>query len=168
MPSFSIALSGLQADSVALNTIGNNLVNLNTTGFKKQTTTFENLFYQQIGESGANEAIQVGVGTKVSGTATSYNQGSLTTTSNSTDMAISGSGFFVVEQGGVQSLTRAGNFQLASDGTLQTVNGEEVMGYAAVNGVVSGSGALVPIQLPIGTIESAQATGNVSITANLD
>ena len=71
MPSFSIAMSGLQADSVALDTIGNNLANLNTTAFKKQTTTFEDLFYQQIGTSGANDALQVGVGTKVSGTSTS-------------------------------------------------------------------------------------------------
>ena len=52
MGNFSIALSGLQADSVALNTIGNDLANLNTTAFKGQSTSFEDLFYQQIGESG--------------------------------------------------------------------------------------------------------------------
>src|ERR1700712_74010 len=108
MPNFFIPLTGLQADTVALNTIGNNLANLNTTAFKKQTTTFENLFYQQIGTSGANDALQVGVGTKVSGTATSYLQGTLANTGNATDMALSGDGFFVVQQNGVQSLTRAG------------------------------------------------------------
>src|SRR5580700_9857623 len=117
MGSFSIALTGLQADSVALNTIGNNLANLNTTAYKGQSTTFEDLFYQQIGASGSGDAIQVGVGTKVSGTATSFQQGSLSTsTGNSTDMALDGNGFFVVQQGGVQSLTRAGNFQLDSQG----------------------------------------------------
>src|SRR5580698_10032225 len=67
MGNFSIALSGLEADSVALNTIGNNLANLNTTAYKGQTTSFEDLFYQQIGESGSGDAIQVGAGTKVSG-----------------------------------------------------------------------------------------------------
>ncbi len=51
MGNFSVALSGLQAESVALNTIGNNLANLNTTAYKGQVTSFENLFYQQIGES---------------------------------------------------------------------------------------------------------------------
>jgi flagellar hook protein FlgE len=93
MPSFSSALSGLQADSTALNTIGNNLANLNTTSFKKQTTSFEDLFYQQIGTTGSNEAIQVGVGTKVAGTSTNFLQGGLETTGNSTDMALSGDGF---------------------------------------------------------------------------
>ncbi len=168
MGSFSIALTGLQADSVELNTVGNNLANLNTTAFKKQSTTFEDLFYQQIGTSGSNNALQVGVGTKVSGTATSYGQGSLSTTGNATDMALSGDGFFVVQQGGVQSLTRAGNFQLSSQGTLTTVDGAQVMGYPAVNGVVSGNTTLSPLTLPVGSTESAKATQSFSITANLN
>ncbi len=168
MGSFSIALTGLQADSVELNTVGNNLANLNTTAFKKQSTTFEDLFYQQIGTSGSNNALQVGVGTKVSGTATSYGQGSLSTTGNATDMALSGDGFFVVQQGGVQSLTRAGNFQLSSQGTLTTVDGAQVLGYPAVNGVVSGNTTLSPLTLPVGSTESAKATQSFSITANLN
>ena len=119
MGNFSIALSGLQADSVALNTIGNNLANLNTTAYKGQTTSFEDLFYQQIGESGSGDAIQVGAGTKVSGTSTDFTEGTILpdSNSNSADMALAGNGFFVVQQGGVQSLTRAGNFQLNSNGT---------------------------------------------------
>lgn len=168
MPSFSIALTGLQADTVALNTVGNNLANLNTTAFKKQSTSFEDLFYQQIGTSGSNNAIQIGVGTKVSSTATSYTQGSLSTTGNSTDMALSGDGFFVVQQGGVQSLTRAGNFQLDSTGNLTTVDGAQVMGYGAVNGVVSTNGSLAALKLPIGTTQAAVATQNVRLTANLN
>jgi flagellar hook protein FlgE len=168
MPSFSIALSGLQANSVALNTIGNNLANLNTTSFKKQTTTFEDLFYQRIGTSGANEALQVGVGTKVSGTATNYTQGSLSSTGNASDMSLSGDGFFVVQSNGVQSLTRAGNFHLDSFGKLETVNGERVMGYGLVNGVATGNTALGALQLPIGQTESAKPTQNFSITANLN
>jgi flagellar hook protein FlgE len=168
MPSFSIAMSGLQADSVALDTIGNNLANLNTTAFKKQNTTFEDLFYQQVGTSGANDPLQVGVGTKVSGTSTSFLQGTLSNTGNATDMALSGNGFFVVQQGGVQSLTRAGNFQMDQYGNLETVSGEQVMGYGAVNGVVTGNGTLGALQLPVGQTEAAQATQNFSITANLN
>ncbi len=168
MGSFSTALSGLSADSVALNTIGNNLANLNTTAFKKQTTHFEDLFYQQIGENGANDALQVGVGTKVSSTSTSYLQGSINPTGNSTDMAISGDGFFVVQQNGVQSLTRAGGFQLDSSGNLITTEGESVMGYKAVNGVISGSSSLAPLTLPTGSTEAAKATQNFSLTANLN
>ncbi len=136
MGNFSIALSGLQADSVELNTIGNNLANLNTTAYKGQTTSFEDLFYQQIGESGSGDAIQVGAGTKVSGTSTDFTEGTILPDSNanSADMALAGNGFFVVEQGGVQSLTRAGNFQLSSSGNLITQDGQQVMGYAQSTG----------------------------------
>jgi fagellar hook-basal body proteins len=168
MGSFSTALSGLAADSVALNTIGNNLANLNTTAFKKQTTNFEDLFYQQIGENGANDALQVGVGTKVASTSTSYLQGSVDPTGDTKDMALSGDGFFVVQQNGVQSLTRAGDFQLNSNGNLITTEGENVMGYSAVNGVISGSSSLAPLTLPTGATESAKATQNFSLTANLN
>jgi flagellar hook protein FlgE len=168
MASFSIALSGLQADSVALNTIGNNLANLNTTAFKKQGTTFEDLFYQQIGTSGSNNPLQVGVGTRVSGTTTNFLQGTLLPTGNSTDMALSGDGFFVVQQSGVQTLTRAGNFQLSQQGNLTTVDGAQVMGYPVQNGAVNVNAGLAPLVVPVGTTEAAQATQNFSITANLN
>jgi flagellar hook protein FlgE len=168
MGSFSTALSGLQANTVALNTIGNNLANLNTTAFKKQGTTFEDLFYQQIGTSGSNNPLQVGVGTRVSGTATTFLQGSILPTGSSTDVALNGDGFFVVQQGGVQSLTRAGNFQLSQTGSLTTVDGEQVMGYGTSNGAVNLNGGLVPLAIPVGTTEAAQATQAFSITANLN
>jgi flagellar hook protein FlgE len=170
MGNFSIALSGLQANSVALNTIGNNLANLNTTAFKGQTTAFEDLFYQQIGQSGSGDAIQLGAGTKVSGTSTNFTEGTILpdSTSNSADMALAGNGFFVVQQGGVQSLTRAGNFQLSSSGNLITQDGQQVMGYPAVNGVVNQNSSLAPIAIPVGLNEGAQATQNFSITANLN
>ena len=170
MGNFSIALSGLQANSVALNTIGNNLANLNTTAFKGQTTAFEDLFYQQIGQSGSGDAIQLGAGTRVSGTSTNFTEGTILpdSTSNSADMALAGNGFFVVQQGGVQSLTRAGNFQLSSNGNLITQDGQQVMGYAAVNGVVNQNSSLSPITIPVGLNEGAQATQNFSITTNLN
>jgi flagellar hook protein FlgE len=170
MGNFSIALSGLEADSVALNTIGNNLANLNTTAYKGQTTSFEDLFYQQIGQSGSGDAIQVGAGTKVSGTSTDFSGGTLLPDSNAnpTDMALSGSGFFLVNQNGVQSLTRAGNFQISSNGSLITQDGQQVMGYPAANGVVNQNGALQPIVIPVGATEGAQATQNISVTSNLN
>lgn len=168
MGNFSIALSGLQADTVALNTIGNNLANLNTTAYKGQSTSFEDLFYQQIGESGSGDAIQTGAGVKVSGTSTDFTAGTLSPTTDSADMALAGNGFFVVQQDGVQSLTQAGNFQLSSNGNLTTVDGEQVMGYEAVNGVVNQSAGLKPITIPVGANEAAQATGNISVTANLN
>lgn len=168
MPNFSIALTGLQADTVALNTIGNNLSNLNTTAFKSQTTTFSDLFYQNIGASGSGDPLQVGVGTRVSGTATDFSQGSLTTTQSSTDMALSGNGFFMVEQGGSTALTRAGNFQLDNSGNLITADGANVMGYGVQNGAVNLNGGLIPLQLPVTVNEPAQSTQNVAMSTSLD
>jgi flagellar hook protein FlgE len=168
MPSFSIALTGLEANSVALDTIGNNLANLNTTAFKGQTTSFSDLFYQNIGSTGSGDALQVGLGTQVSGTNTDFSQGSLSTTTNSTDMALNGSGFFVVDQGGLEQLTRSGNFQLDQSGNLQTTTGAGVMGYAAANGVVNTNTPLTTLQIPVDATQAAQATQNFGITANLD
>jgi flagellar hook protein FlgE len=168
MPSFSIALTGLEANSVALNTIGNNLANLNTTAFKEQTTSFSSLFYQNIGNTGSGNALQVGLGTQVAGTDTNFSQGSLSTTTNSTDMALNGSGFFVLDSGGLQQLTRAGNFQLDQSGNLITATGDGVMGYAAANGVVNTNTPLTTLQVPVDATQAAQETGNFGITANLD
>jgi flagellar hook protein FlgE len=67
MPSFSIPLSGLDTSSTDLSVIANNLANLNTVGFKGQSASFQDLFYQQIGTSGDGSATQVGVGASVSG-----------------------------------------------------------------------------------------------------
>ena len=168
MPLFSIPLTGLQADSTALNTIGNNLANLNTTAFKKQTASFEDLFYQQIGSTGSGEALQIGAGVRVSDTSSSFLQGSLSTTSNATDMALNGDGFFVVQHGNVQSLTRAGNFQLDKAGNLITTDGQSVMGFAAINGTVNASGSLTPLTIPISGTGLAKATSTFSVDANLN
>jgi flagellar hook protein FlgE len=168
MPSFSIPLTGLEANSVALDTIGNNLANLNTTSFKDQTTSFSDLFYQNIGNTGSGDALQVGLGTQVAGTTTDFSQGSLSTTTNSTDMALNGSGFFVVDSSGQQQLTRAGNFQLDQSGNLITTTGAGVMGYAAANGVVNTNTPLTTLQIPVDATQAAQATQNFGISANLD
>jgi flagellar hook protein FlgE len=168
MPSFSIALTGLEANSVALNSIGNNLANLNTTAFKDQTTTFSDLFYQNIGTTGSGDAIQEGLGTQVSGTSTDFTQGALSPTTSSTDMSLNGDGFFVVNQGGLQELTRAGNFQLDQSGNLITSTGDGVMGYAATNGVVNSNTPLTTLQVPVAATQSAQATTSFGLTGNLD
>jgi flagellar hook protein FlgE len=170
MGNFSIALSGLEADTTALNTIGNNLANLNTTAYKGQTTSFEDLFHQQLGESGAGDPIQVGSGTKVGSTSTDFSEGTLLpdANGNTSDMALDGNGFFIVEQNGQQSLTRAGNFTVGNTGSLTTQDGQFVLGYPAVNGTVNTNTNPQPITLPVGATEGAQATQNFSVTANLN
>lgn len=168
MPSFSIALTGLEADSVALNTIGNNLANLNTTAFKTQTATFSDLLYQNIGTSGASTPLQVGVGTRIGNIETDFSQGSLSTTSDAAKMAINGAGFFVVSKGGVQSLTRNGDFQLDNLGNLITSTGEQVMGYPAVDGAINMNTSVTGINIPTGETQQASATSSFSMTGVLN
>ncbi len=168
MGNFSIALSGLQSSTTALNTIGNNLANIDTTAYKDMRTTFEDLFYQQIGSTGSGDLLQVGAGTRVNGTATDFTQGTSLPTNKSTDMSLNGNGFFVVDSHGSQELTRAGDFQLSLTGKLTTSNGANVLGYPAKNGVPDQNASLGPIILPVGATQPAHATSNISITANLD
>lgn len=93
MASFFIPLTGLESDSTALNTIANDLANMNTTAFKAETTNFSDLFYQQIGSTGAGNPIQVGAGVQVASNELNFSQGSINSSGNATDVALNGSGF---------------------------------------------------------------------------
>ncbi len=169
MASFSIPLTGLQADSTALNTIANDLSNMNTTGFKAASTNFADLFYQQIGTTGSGDPIQVGAGVQVATNEIDFTQGSINSTGNDTDVALNGSGFFVASNGsGGYEYTRAGDFTMNSDGALVTSNGLSVMGYPAVDGVVNTNAPLTAISIPVGAVQEPQATTTLNMTANLD
>ncbi len=168
MSSFSIPLTGLEASSTALNTIANNLSNMNTTAFKSQDVTFSDLFYQQIGSNGAGDPLQVGAGTQVGSTETDFSQGSISETGNATDVALNGNGFFVVQNGGQTEYTRDGDFTLSATGALTTQSGQQVMGYPVVDGAVDTNAPLTAIQIPVGQVEQPAATSTMSITANLD
>jgi flagellar hook protein FlgE len=170
MPSFSIPLSGLQAESTALNTIANNLANMNTTAYKAQSVNFGDLFYQQIGSSGSGNPVQVGTGSQVSSISTNFTTGSPTSTGNASDVALQGDGFFVVKSanGNATQYTRNGTFGLTSTGGLVTQSGLQVMGYPANSGVVDTTAALVPLIIPKGQVQQPQATANISVTGNLN
>ena len=168
MASFSIPLTGLNADSTALNTIANNLSNMSTTGFKAETVNFADLFYQQVGSAGSGDPIQTGSGTQVASTTTDFSDGTPNSTQVDTDVALQGNGFFVVSDGMSQYLTRAGDFSIASNGNLTTANGLNVMGYPAANGVVNTDSPLSPINIPESALLPPQATKNFTMTANLN
>jgi flagellar hook protein FlgE len=169
MPSFYIPLSGLDADSTALNTIANNLSNMSTTGFKTQTTNFSDLMYQQIGSNGSGDEIQVGTGVQVASNSTDFTGGSIASTDVSTNAAIDGTGFFVLDNKGSQLYTRDGDFQTSSTGTLESSNGLAVMGYSATDGVVNTSGGLTDLAIPTtGTVMAPSATTSLGLTQNLD
>lgn len=167
MPSFATALTGLESNNTALNTIANNLANMSTVGYKDQTDQFSTLFYQQLSD-GVNGGVQVGVGTQIAQTETDFSDGGISSTTQSTDLALQGNGFFVIDDAGQQELTRAGDFVLSKSGALQTTSGASVMGYPGVNGSISVASGLQPIALPLGETLAANPTSTMNIQANLD
>lgn len=168
MASFYIPLTGLTSDSTALNTIANDLANMNTTAFKSQSVNFSDLFYQQIGSTGSGDPIQRGSGTQIAAIRTDFTSGAANSTGVDTDVALQGNGFFIVGEGDSQYLTRAGSFSTDSTGNLITSNGLSVMGYPAKNGVVNTNAPLTPINIPKSQVQPPQATTSFGMQATLD
>jgi len=168
MASFYIPLTGLNADSTALNTIANNLSNMNTTGYKSHSVNFSDLFYQQVGEAGSGDPIQRGSGTQVCSIETDFSNGSPNTTNVDTNVALQGNGFFVVGTGNNTLLTRDGDFSLDLNGNLITSSGLNVMGFPATKGVVNTNAPLAPVHIPVGEVEPPSATSTFGMTATLD
>jgi flagellar hook protein FlgE len=164
---FNTALSGLNANSSAIDIVGNNLANLNTTGYKADTVEFQDLMSQQLGTSAADG--QVGLGVGAANSVKQFTQGSITQTTGSFDAAIQGNGFFVIEGANQQLLyTRAGNFTLDPTGHLQTATGENVQGWNAVAGAVNSNSTVSDIVVPLNGVTPATATANMSATVNLN
>jgi len=165
--SFSTALSALDATSTAIDVVANNLANLNTTGYKDSTVSFQDLVTESTGAGLAQTQVGFGVAPPV--TTAQFTQGSLETAGGTLDSAIQGQGFFVIESAtGAQQYTRDGTFQLAADGTLQTENGADVQGYSVTNGVVNTNQAIGNIVIQQGQIRQPVATQNISVSMNLD
>jgi flagellar hook protein FlgE len=165
MSSFSIALSGLNADSAALDVVGNNLANLNTTGYKDSTVSFYDLLQQSV----AGGSTQIGGGVSAPQTERIFTQGSITDTGGNYDAAIDGNGFFVVQDPSGNTLyTRAGNFQLDANGNLVTATGQYVQGWTAQNGVLDTSGAIGNITIPSNALQTPSATQNMQLSINLN
>jgi len=169
MSSFSIPLSGLDATQQALNIISNNLANLNTTGFKDQTANFQDLFYQNFGTTGSGNPIQVGAGSRIGSISANFTNGSLLNTGVPSDVAITGNGFFIVQDpNGTVQFTRSGDFTENSQGQLVTPEGQTVLGYPAVNGVVNRSATLAPIQVGQSAISPPVASTTMQQQTNLN
>lgn len=168
MGSFSTSLSGIEAASQDLAVISNNLANLDTTAYKDQEANFQDFFYQMLGTDGAGEPTQIGAGSIIESVISAFTQGTINSTGVPTDMAIQGNGFFMEDNGGTTLYTRAGNFSLDANGDLVASDGGFVLGYPAVNGVISPSQTLAPLQISSGQISQPNATTNVELTMNLD
>lgn len=172
-------VSGLTAAQDLLDVVGNNLANLNTTGFKTQTPLFSDLLYQTLSPASASSKgngtnpIQVGYGAMTSTIDTNFTQGALTTTGNPLDVAIQGQGFFLANNGTQNLYTRAGAFNIDAAGYLV----DPATGYMIQRvGAVGQASATSPgfqtagnsnIQIPMGTGIPAKETANVTLTGNL-
>lgn len=166
---FSTPLSGLNASSAALKTVSNNLSNMNTDGYKSESTNFSDLFYQNYGTSGGGDPIQAGLGVQVAGSTQDFSNGVLASTGVSSNMALNGPGFFVTQTPtGAQTFTRNGDFTTNRAGQLTTLAGSLVMGYPAVAGVVSSNATLQAINVGSGATSAASPTANFSVNTNLD
>ena len=168
MGAFSIPLSGLTASSESLNVIANNLANLNTDGYKNESLSFADVFNQMQGLSGNGDPIQLGSGVQVAGQTSNFSNGSVDSTGVASNMALQGNGLFVVENNNQVSYTRAGDFTVNSKGQLCTPQGQLVMGYPAVDGVVSTSTALAPITVNQANNIPAVATSSFQMDTNLN
>ncbi len=177
MRSMFSGVSGIRAHQIRMDVIGNNLANVNTTGYKFSRVTFKDMLNQTVrggtapatgGTGGVNPA-QVGLGVLIAGIDNIHSQGNLQSTGKDTDMAVQGSGFFVMSNGTTTAYSRDGAFDLNANGVLiNPANGYRVQGWQASNGSVDSSGPVGDITIPIGSRMVAQATSNVYLVGNLD
>ena len=174
-------VSALKATQKGMDTIGNNIANVDTTGYKSSSITFADQLSDTIksstgasSTSGGTNGQQIGLGVKVGSIDVNTGQGSLNSTGENTDLAIQGNGYFMLSDGnGHVTYTRDGHFAIDSNGNLvAATNGKRVLGWQA-----DGSGkydATVPVSsqsalaVPIGSLTSARATTSLRLTGNID
>lgn len=160
---FNTALSGIKASADALSVTGNNIANSDTTGFKQSRIEFGDLYSTNVVGAGSNNTI--GAGVNVNNIAQAFSAGNISYTSNNLDIAVDGTGFFVVNLSDTQTYTRAGDFKLDAEGNLVTNDGGFVQGYNAVEGIVGGN--LENLRVPTDRIPP-QATEEMSLQINID
>lgn len=164
---FYHALSGLNAASQSLDVIGHNIANSSTTGFKSSRTEFAEAVASAVGSSSGSSS---GIGVTTANVTQKFTQGTVSPTGRNLDVAINGSGFFVVKQSdGSSAYTRSGNFQVDKSGNLLSATGDQIMGYTLnpETGTKTNT-TLVGMQFPTGRPIPAKETGNVSLSLNLD
>ncbi|MCZ6845382.1 MAG: flagellar basal-body rod protein FlgG [Alphaproteobacteria bacterium] len=162
MRSLSIAATGMLAQQLNVEVISNNIANMNTTGYKRQRAEFQDLLYQTVERVGSTSSdsgtivpagVQIGLGVKAAAVYNISEQGSLQSTDNPLDVAISGGGYFQVTlPSGDTAYTRAGSFQLSPTGEIVTVDGYTVapaitVPINAISVTINKSGQVL-VQLP--------------------
>ncbi len=178
MRSMFSAISGLKNHQTFMDVVGNNIANVNTTGFKQSRVTFQDILSQTLrgasgpqgGRGGVNPS-QVGLGVLISGVDTVQSQGTLQSTGKLTDMAIQGDGYFVMSDGKQQLYSRDGAFDLGIDGTLvNPASGLHVLGWQAdpITGVIDTTVPAANISVPVGAGMTGKGSTTLDLKGNLD
>ena len=162
---FQQGLSGLFGAAQNLDVIGNNIANTSTVGFKSSTTQFADVYATSLTGTGS---LQVGIGTQVAAIAQKFTQGNTSVTNNPLDLAINGEGFFRMDNAGLITYTRNGQFQLDKDGYVVNNSDMRLTGYSVdpLSGQPT-TAAAAPIQVSFEDI-APNATGLASMVLNLD
>ncbi len=160
---FETAVSGIKAASADLSVIGNNIANSSTTGFKSSDAQFSDVFTSSLLGTGSN---QVGKGVAISAVSQEFEQGNISFTGNSLDLAINGSGFFVLSDDGANAFTRSGNFHVDRDGFIVGNGGLRLQGVSASpTGELSGEMGDLTID---SSLINPNPTNNIDLSVNLD
>lgn len=161
---FRTSLSGLDAASTDLSVVGNNIANASTNGFKESRAEFVDVFATTFTGVSGNTP---GSGVRVSSIAQKFGQGNIEFTSSNLDLAVNGEGFFILDDGGAQSYTRAGSYSTDRDGFVVNSSGQQLQVFPPNNNGTFNTGTLASIQLS--TSDSApQASSSVTPILNLD
>jgi flagellar hook protein FlgE len=177
LTALSSAVSGLDAYQEQMDIIGNNIANINTTGFKSATGNLADAFSDTLQAATSNtNAIQVGTGVTTASVTNDWTQGAISSTGVSSDLAINGNGFFVVQDPttGAQYVTQDGTFSINANGNLVTSTGMLVLGNATAGSPPTG---LAPIVInttgmpstssPTATMTSYTINSQGIVTVNL-
>lgn len=165
------AATGMEAQQLNLNTIANNLANVNTPGFKRSKIEFQDLLYQNPRASGSDSGggnlvptgVEVGNGSRVAATSKVFTQGQLTNTGEKLDVAIQGDGFYEIQRpDGTRAYTRDGSFKLNAQGQVVTVDGLPVL--SGFQPIAAGSSSVSIAEDGQVTVQTPNGTQTFSIT----
>ncbi len=171
----STALTGLAAAETQIDVIGNNLANSQTVGFKESEAFFATQFVQTQGlgasptaDNGGVNPRQIGLGVQVAEIQSNFLQGTIELSGSSSDLAIQGDGFFMIQGStGERLYTRNGIFRTNAQNELVSVTGNRLLGFATDDNFNLVTTQLQPIDIPIGTASVAQATQTVFLEGTL-
>ncbi|MCU1344119.1 MAG: flgE [Acidimicrobiia bacterium] len=170
------AISGLRAHQQMIDVTGNNIANVNTSGFKSSSVVFQDILSQTLRGAGApatavggTNPAQVGLGVTANSITTNLVQGALQRTNRPDDIAVEGDGYFMLDNNGSQQFTRNGAFSTDGSGRLVSQDGAFVMGWQAnaQTGVINTNSTPTTLQIPVGQLMSPQATALITMGGNM-